>query len=188
MGTWPEDGIARDGVRLRRWRAEDAEQRFAIHDAESLRWSPPMGPRGLDAQRERIEKALAAEPGSEPLSLAVVDDADPARVLGDIDVRPGPPPPFSVRDVGYAVLPAARGRGIGSTALRLHTEWLLDPDGGDVLRVQLDHAVEHVASCRTALRAGFGIEGRRARFLPLQESPDAPVVHHDVCLHGRVRD
>ncbi|GMA88460.1 hypothetical protein GCM10025868_37100 [Angustibacter aerolatus] len=44
-----------------------------------------------------------------------------------------------------------------------------------------------MASCRTALRAGFRVEGVRERFLPLRESPDAPLVMHDVCMHGRVR-
>jgi RimJ/RimL family protein N-acetyltransferase len=54
-------------------------------------------------------------------------------------------------------------------------------------RVQLDHAVENVASCRTADHAGFTREGVRRHFLPLQDSAGAPVVFHDTCLHGLVR-
>jgi RimJ/RimL family protein N-acetyltransferase len=71
--------------------------------------------------------------------------------------------------------------------VRLITEWLWSPDGGDVHRVQLDHAVENVASCRTALRVGFAVEGRRPGYLPLRETESSPVVRHAVCLHGRLR-
>jgi RimJ/RimL family protein N-acetyltransferase len=56
-----------------------------------------------------------------------------------------------------------------------------------VHRVQLDHAVGNVASCRTALRVRFAIEGRRPGYLPLRETESSPVVRHTVCLHGRVR-
>ena len=40
-------------------------------------------------------------------------------------------------------------------------------------RVQLDHSVENIASCRVALAAGFEIEGVRRGFLPLRD-PTAP--------------
>ena len=56
-----------------------------------------------------------------------------------------------------------------------------------MVRVQLDHSVENVASCRVALAAGLEIEGVRRGFLPLRD-PAAPdgVRRHDVCLHGVV--
>jgi hypothetical protein len=53
--------------------------------------------------------------------------------------------------------------------------------------VHLDHADENVRSCLTADRPGIPRDGVRSRFLPLQESPDAPVVYHDTCLHGLTR-
>ena len=184
---WPSEGIARGDVRLRLWRPDDLAGFSALYDPEAARWSPPM-----DLSSERLAKRLEhqvsqAEAGEPPTAWAVVAAADPAQVLGSLDVRPGPPPPFSFCDIGYTVLAAARGRGVGSAALDLLTGWLLDPDGGGYLRVQLDHAVENVASCRTAARAGFAVEGVRTRYLPLKAAPDAPLVHHDVCLHGRVR-
>jgi RimJ/RimL family protein N-acetyltransferase len=54
-------------------------------------------------------------------------------------------------------------------------------------RVQLDHSVENVASCRVALAAGFEREGMRRAYLPLRD-PESPtgVRRHDVCLHGYV--
>ena len=184
---WPAGGITRGDVRVRLWRPEDLAGMSALYDPEAARWSPPMD---LSPERlaGRLDREVAKAADGEPTAWAVVAADDDAQVLGSIDIRPGPPPPFSVCDIGYTVLASARGRGIGGTSLALLTDWLLDPDGGDLLRVQLDHAVENVASCRTASRAGFGIEGRRAKFLPLKAAPDAPLVHHDVCLHGRVRD
>jgi len=134
-----------------------------------------------------VQRAQEAAKSGRPASFAVVAADDRAQVLGTFDWRNTFPPAFSIVDVGYSVAPAARGRGVASTALALVSDWLLDPAGGDVVRVQLDHAVENVGSCRTALRAGFAVEGRRAAFLPLRERPDAPVVRHEACLHGRVR-
>ena len=185
---WPDGGITRGDVRVRLWRPDDLAGMSALYDPEAARWSPPMdlSPERLAVRLDR-EVGRAAD-GEPPTAWAVAAADDDAQVLGSIDIRPGPPPPFAFCDIGYTVLAAARGRGIGSTALALLTDWLLDPAGGGLLRVQLDHAVENVASCRTAVRAGFGVEGTRARFLPLKAGPDAPVVHHDVCLHGRVRD
>ncbi|GAB3687330.1 GNAT family N-acetyltransferase [Angustibacter aerolatus] len=185
---WPADGLRADGVLLRRWRLADLDARLAMYDAESARWSPPVFEHTRELVAERLQAEVAQEHDPEPpATLAIAAADDPDRLLGSMDWRNGFPAPFSIRDVGYAVAPEARGRGVASTALRLITEWLLDPTGGDVVRVQLDHAVANVASCRTALRAGFRVEGVRERFLPLRESPDAPLVMHDVCMHGRVR-
>jgi len=189
MAPWPKDGVRSGGVLLRTWRPEDVDSRLVLDsDPEVFRWSPVARVPDLAFVAERTQRAVREAAAGTPSSFAVVDAADPTRLLGSVDWRNGyPTPPFSVIDVGYGVAAAARGRGVGSTALRLLTEWLLSPDGGDVHRVQLDHAVANVASCRTALRAGFEVEGRRPCYLPLRESPSAPVIRHMVCLHGRVR-
>ena len=188
-GRWPVDGLRDDAVAVRVWQPEDVPQMQALlGDPEMRRWSPVFEiPDVADCER-RVARAQAAADEGRPCSFAVVDAADPARVLGSIDWRNDHPlPQFSVLDVGYGVAPEARGRGVASRALRLLSDWLLAPDGGDVHRVQLDHAVENEGSCRTALRAGFVVEGRREAFLPLKDGPDAPLVRHPVCLHGRWR-
>jgi RimJ/RimL family protein N-acetyltransferase len=188
-GRWPAQGLAEGQVALRVWRPDDVPALLALQrDAEMRRWSPALAEPDEQDCRQRVERAVAAEEAGLPSSFAVVDAAARQHVLGSIDWRNGfPTPDFSIVDVGYGVAASARGRGVGSRALRLLTEWLLAPDGGDVHRVQLDHAVANEASCRTALRAGFAVEGRRECFLPLRERPDAPVVRHPVCLHGRCR-
>jgi RimJ/RimL family protein N-acetyltransferase len=188
-GRWPRTGLVRGPVAVRVWEPDDVPALLELmRDPQSRRWSPIVTEPSEQDCRERVQRAREAAQAGHPSSFAVVDAEQPALVLGTFDWRNTFPPVFSIVDVGYAVAPAARGRGVAGTALALVTDWLLDPDGGDVERVQLDHAVENVASCRTALRAGFAVEGRRARFLPLRERPDAPVVRHEVCLHGRVRE
>lgn len=60
-------------------------------------------------------------------------------------------------ELGYALTPAARGRGIATWALRDLTEWAvreLDP-----LRIQLQISAENAASKRVAERAGYVYEG-----------------------------
>jgi RimJ/RimL family protein N-acetyltransferase len=189
MAPWPEDGVQADGVLLRTWRPEDVPGRLVLDsDPEVFRWSPLTRVPDLAWVSERIEQAVQEAAAGCPTSFAVVAADEPTRVLGSVDWRNRyPSPPFSMVDIGYGVAAAARRRGVATTAVRLITEWLLSPDGGDVHRVQLDHAVENVASCRTALRAGFAVEGRRPGYLPLRETESSPVVRHAVCLHGRLR-
>lgn len=176
------------GLLLRTWGPADLESVTALYvDPEARRWSPP-----LDVSEEKITERLdhwvQQAAGGTPMAFAVTGEQDPDTVLGAIDYRRDlPSPPFSVADVGYSVLPFARRRGVASRALILLTGWLLSPDGGDFHRVQLDHAIENLGSCRVADRAGFTREGVRAGYLPLQDTPDAPVVLHDTCLHGTVR-
>jgi RimJ/RimL family protein N-acetyltransferase len=60
-------------------------------------------------------------------------------------------------ELGYLVSPSARGRGVGTEALRLLTEWAereLDPG-----RIQLQIASENTGSKLVAERAGYVYEG-----------------------------
>jgi RimJ/RimL family protein N-acetyltransferase len=60
-------------------------------------------------------------------------------------------------EAGYWVLPEFRRRGIASAALRAVAAYGFGPLG--LHRIELFHAVENVASCRVAERAGFLGEG-----------------------------
>jgi RimJ/RimL family protein N-acetyltransferase len=60
-------------------------------------------------------------------------------------------------ELGYTVVRAARGLGVGSEALRLLTDWAmreLDP-----LRIQLQISADNSGSKRVAERAGYVYEG-----------------------------
>ena len=60
-------------------------------------------------------------------------------------------------ELGYVVAPAARGRGVATTALRLLTEWALAELGA--LRLELLIGVTNGASKRVAERNGYRFEG-----------------------------
>lgn len=177
-----------DGIVVRPWRALDLAAFTALqHDPDGRRWSPAFERKSAEALQQSLDHEVEVGPGGGPGGFAVVD-ADLERVLGEVSYRLDLPiPPFSIADVGYTVLPSARGGGVASTALRLLTAWLMDPAGADLARVQLDHAVGNRASCRTAARAGYLQEGIRPGYLPLREHAAAPIVRHATCLHGTVR-
>jgi len=62
-----------------------------------------------------------------------------------------------VGELGCGVVPAARGRGVATEALRLLADWALDTLG--LGRLQVFVATENVAALRLAQRAGFRREG-----------------------------
>jgi len=64
-------------------------------------------------------------------------------------------------EIGYWTAPESRGRGIAVRAVDAAVRWGFT--GLGLLRVQLFHAVENVASARVAAKAGFRQEGRLRR-------------------------
>ncbi|WP_229660456.1 GNAT family N-acetyltransferase [Marmoricola endophyticus] len=60
-------------------------------------------------------------------------------------------------ELGYRVHPDARGRGVGTAAVRAACAVAFGELG--LRRVMLYHAVANPASCRVAERAGFALEG-----------------------------
>lgn len=67
----------------------------------------------------------------------------------DADAREG--------EIGYIVAPGARGRGVGSAALKLITDWALGDLG--LARVELRMSTENAGSMGVAKGAGFTYEG-----------------------------
>jgi RimJ/RimL family protein N-acetyltransferase len=60
-------------------------------------------------------------------------------------------------ELGYIVAPEARGRGVGTEALRLLTEWALSEKGAE--RIELLIAVDNEPSKVVAARCGYVREG-----------------------------
>jgi RimJ/RimL family protein N-acetyltransferase len=81
--------------------------------------------------------------------------------------------------VGYWVAPAARRRGVATAALSAATRFAFGALG--LHRVELFHAVENVESCRTALSAGFRLEGTHRASYRYGDG-----VHHDEHSHARL--
>jgi RimJ/RimL family protein N-acetyltransferase len=78
----------------------------------------------------------------------------------------------SEMELGYLVVPAARGRGVASEMLRQLTSWAFTE--GHALRVTLLIDVANVPSQRVAVRAGYTLEGvlRSTYFKPGAERGD----------------
>ena len=182
--VWSE--LRASSIVVRPWREDDLAAFTALQDDPDVRrWSPAFERKTPQQLLSALAHEAEVGPLGGPAAFAVAAEG---HVVGEVSFRLDlPSPPFSIADVGYCVLPGARGGGVASTALRLLTGWLLDPAGRDLTRVQLDHAVENLASCRTAARAGFVHEGVRAGYLPLRADADSAVVRHATCLHGTVR-
>ena len=83
-------------------------------------------------------------------------------------------------EVGYWVLPAARGSGVAGRAVREASRWALDELG--LHRLGLGHSVANTASCRVADRAGFRLEATLRSALLHTDG------WHDMHLHARTRE
>jgi RimJ/RimL family protein N-acetyltransferase len=169
----PQPTIERDGLVLRSWQARDAGVLVrAYADPGIRRWHV----RTMDKAearawvRERREM-WRAEVGGDWI---VLDGQTPAgRVaLRKLDLRDG------CGEVGYWVLPEARGRNISSHALLALCDWLFGEAG--LHRLELDHSTANPASCRVAVKAGFAAEGVK-RGAVLHEDG-----WHDMHCHARL--
>ena len=136
---------------LRPFRVDDldAVQAFEQDDAAE-RWVPSLpaddGP-GVVAFYEQCRRDGTL------LHLVIAARSD-SSYLGEAMVAIGD---HSVGEVGCALVPAARGRGIATEMLRALTDWAFQ--ALDLGRVQVFVAPENVAALRLAERAGFRREG-----------------------------
>jgi RimJ/RimL family protein N-acetyltransferase len=118
-----------------------------------------VGPVDSDAFRERM--AHSGEWFDGRLDLAIESDG---RLVGTIDARaPARFSPPGVCELGLEVFDEARGRGVGTEAVRLITEWLLE---NDYQRVQATTDVRNAPMRRVLEKLGFAEEGVLRAFMP----------------------
>ena len=148
---------------LRRWLARDAPAMVAAHsDPAMRRWLM----RHIDDQDEAlrtIEQHRLAWDDGVRFTFAVVErpeagDAAGTDPSGLVAVR-RPDPRSEVAEVGYWVVPEARGRAVAARATAAALDWvarLWRAQGYPVRRFELIHTLGNDASCRVAERLGFG--------------------------------
>ena len=163
-------------LRLRRPEDADAERAFALlNDPEVRRWNPARRAASLETARAWCRDG-ADWSGGGHATWHAVDRASGLFVanvsLFEIDTD------HATAKVGYRVLPDARGRGIAREALRAVTEWAFAELG--ILRIQLEHAVPNIGSCRVAEGAGYRLEG------VLRSSYAVEGRRYDEHLHARL--
>jgi RimJ/RimL family protein N-acetyltransferase len=164
-----------DGVLLR-----------AFHEAElPLIWDREVEaavgepPEDTPEGRERLYGRLRRSGGWTEQELRLAIEADGV-LAGDIQARRSDwaIPPW-VTELGISLFPEARGKGLGTDALRTICRHLFDEEG--FLRVQLSTDVANAAMRRSAEKAGFTYEGVLRGFWP--EGDEI----HDYAMYGRTR-
>ena len=68
-------------------------------------------------------------------------------------------------EIGYWMVPGARGRGLLTEAARAVIDWGFSPDGGGLERIEWRAVAGNIASARAARTLGFRYEGLLRRGL-----------------------
>ncbi|HEX5012912.1 MAG TPA: GNAT family N-acetyltransferase [Candidatus Limnocylindrales bacterium] len=168
------DGV----VRLRTAEERDTEAIAAgIVDPDVVRWIGP--PEGSAADVLALNRRRAAR-GSPTFCVCEGDD----RCVGLVWMNRNADDPSS-GSIGYWLLPAARGRGLATRAVRLLAAWAQGP--GSVVRLRITADADNAASRAVAERSGFREFERRVRvdaagrgaqhvvYIPADTSPNVRV-------------
>ncbi len=168
---------AEGGLLLRPWAPHDAPAVMAAYqDAEIQRWHVRRAD-SLAEAGEWIEGWRGGWAAETDAHWAVVDARGDV-LLGRAALR-GLVFADGTAEVAYWTVPAARGRGVCSSAVEAMASWAFGTAGFQ--RLGLQHALGNAGSCRVAEKTGFQAEGVR-RSAWLHEDG-----RHDVHAHARLR-
>lgn len=162
-------------VRLRPYRAEDL-----------VRPRAEAQPGDIDFFGFRPENALASRFARDGLidddqgNLAIEADGELVGDVGWFAVHHGPPPHGRAYNVGIAVQPPHRGRGIGTAAQRQLADYLFAATRIERLEATTD--VENIGEQRALEGAGFTREG------VLRHAQWRAGAFHDCVVYSRLRD
>jgi RimJ/RimL family protein N-acetyltransferase len=147
-----------------------------LHDPDVIRWNPAPGVVDVETARAWCARAADWSDGTHATWHAV--DRSTHRLVANCSI-------FAIdrehatAKIGYRVAPWQRRQGVGSEAVEAVTRWSFAELG--LARIQLEHAVENVGSCRVASKAGFVLEGTLR-----SASLDGLGFRHDDHVHGRL--
>lgn len=156
---------------------EDAAEAFELMtDPDVRRWNPTRAAPDLAAAEQWCRDGSDWTDGSHATWHAV----DPAtgRMVGNVSLFAIDRDDASAK-IGYRVLPSARGRGVARQMVDAVARWAFTER--DLARIQLEHAVPNIASCRVAVAAGFVLEGTTRSAYAV---PDG--TREDAHIHGRL--
>ncbi|WP_410534758.1 GNAT family N-acetyltransferase [Streptomyces sp. KL2] len=142
--------LAGEGLVLRDWTEADLAAMPDLFDHPDIAyWTPIASPFDEAAARARLDRArrLRAE-GTAVLLAITVDGRAP---LGEVMLRRAP----EGMEIGYAVGPAHRGRGLAARAVRVMAAYASERLGAE--RVILELEAENAASVAVAAKAGFSL-------------------------------
>ncbi|WP_186343677.1 GNAT family N-acetyltransferase [Streptomyces sp. CFMR 7] len=181
--TGADLALTADGLLLRPWREEDVPALLEAYDDPVMRqWvrlpvsTPEEATRWLELQREGWASGTR-------FSFAVTDVSRGGELVGNLALkRPGPGPERA--EVGYWTAAWARGRGVAPRALEALTAWAFAAFAEEgLVRLELLHQVDNVASCKVAEKSGYAfaelLDALPPEFpldghLHVREAPSAP--------------
>jgi len=175
--------IAAGDLQLRIWDESHVPAVLAAAaDPEISRWNtvrlPDAPPGDALAGAEQARSWIASRHAWERHATWAVCDATTGDVLGYVSLHDLNEWHLS-GEVGYWVLPGARGRGVGRRAVSAAVGYAF---GALALnRIEIFHAVDNPSSCGVATGAGFALEG-----VARQAYRYGDGVLHDDHMHARL--
>jgi RimJ/RimL family protein N-acetyltransferase len=152
----PTPPLSDGKISLRSWREDDLLlMTAALQDPEIPRWTTIPSPYNERDAREYLSRSEPDRRAGRELGLAVIDAGD-ATLLGGCGLSRFDWPDLKC-EIGYWVARQVRGRGIGTRAVRLLSDWALARLGLERLELLADPRNE--PSNRLAVSAGFQREG-----------------------------
>ena len=148
-----------DGFRLREWEESDAEVLLAAYAGAGMETERSADVTTVEDAERLIAGWAEDAVANRAYTFAVVDGAD---ILGQMRVTTQ----MRVHSIGwisYWTLEKHRGRGVGSTGLKLLAKYCFDELG--LFRLETGHRLDNPGSCRVATAAGFLVEGRERQKL-----------------------
>jgi RimJ/RimL family protein N-acetyltransferase len=166
------------GLILRPPVEEDAPAAYELlKDPDVRRWNPGRDCPDLETAAAWCRDGADWSDGTHATFHAI--DRDTLQMVGNVSLFAIDTDDL-VAKIGYRVLPSARGRGVARQMVDAVTRWSFESRG--LMRVQLEHSIHNVASCRVAEAAGFVLEGtaRSAYAVPGTHERE------DCHIHGRL--
>lgn len=140
--------LSGEGLVLRDWTESDLTAMPELFDHPDIAyWTPIVSPFDEAAARARLarDRQLRAEGAS--ILLAITTDG--GAPLGEVMLRRAP----EGTEIGYAVGPAHRGRGLAVRAVRMMAAYAFEQLGAEQVILELE--AENAASVAVATKAGF---------------------------------
>ncbi|MEU9090351.1 GNAT family N-acetyltransferase [Streptomyces sp. NPDC048428] len=137
-----------EGLVLRDWTEADLAAMPDLFDhPDTAHWTPIVSPFDAAAARTRLDRARQLRREGTTILLAITTDG--GAPLGEVMLRRAP----EGNEIGYAVGPAHRGRGLATRAVRVMAAYAFEELG--VEQVILELEAENASSVAVATKTGF---------------------------------
>ncbi|MER6386954.1 GNAT family N-acetyltransferase [Streptomyces sp. NPDC059382] len=140
--------LSGEGLVLRDWTEADLAAMPGLFDHPDIAyWTPIVSPFDDAAALARLDRARRLRAEGSTILLAITVDGDAP--LGEVMLRRAP----EGTEIGYAIGPAHRGRGLAARAVRVMSAYAFEQLGTEQLILELE--AENGASVAVATKAGF---------------------------------